>query len=213
MPLPGMMGVMGGFSQPTVLQSFSTASTGNTTTVEVTKPTGTVAGDILVAVMSSSTSLASTWTGDTGFTEIIDENAAPNLRAAYLVAGASEPASYTFTITNSGEKVAHILCFRGYQYDVASASVTTLSGAGDLNIAGITLVGGVLIAVAATRAAGAVTHSTPTGFALVATTPAGTAAFISTFWKLADAGATGTVTSAMGGSATSNGGILIGLKP
>ena len=98
-------GNVGGFllqvtNEPTVapelVASASQQNVSRGLTLTINKPTGTVVNDLMVAVMAD-TGAAETWTGATGWTEIADQNASPNLRVAYKVAGASEASSYVFT--------------------------------------------------------------------------------------------------------------------
>lgn len=211
--LPGMASG-NAYAGVTILQSLASAyNGGGTASLVVSKPTGAISGDILIGGMCAA--LSRTWTGDTGWTEILDQGTAPSLRAAYLVAGGSEPSSYTFTASSSVAASGAIACFRGYTYDTASSSASTLSGDGDLSISGITVTGGILIAIVVTDNASPVSHSTPSGFQL-AGFQGGSGGFgpaVSVFWKQVAAGATGSVTSTIGTTAGSSSGILIALKP
>lgn len=90
-----------------------------TTTITINKPTGTVEGDLMIAVMVSDE--ARTWTGDTDWTEVRD--GAP--RIAYKVAGASEPSSYTFTCALSRRSRGVILTYRNAVYDTIGAVDTS----------------------------------------------------------------------------------------
>lgn len=81
--------------------SSDTAVNGGTT-VTVNKPTGVVAGTLLIAVMITATTAGPrTWTGDAGWGEQVDQGALPNFRIATLIAGAGEPATYTFTVSGA----------------------------------------------------------------------------------------------------------------
>lgn len=211
--LPGMCNVQGGFGSRILLQSVASTNSSGAPTIIVSKPVGTVSGDILVGGMGAT--LDRTWTGDSGWTEIVDQGVAPSLRAAYLVAGGSEPSSYTFTGSANVNGSGIISCFRGFVYDTASASASTLSGDGDLSISGITVAGGILIAIVATTSGSPISHSTPSGFQLAGSKgDAGSFnGFVSVFWKEVAAGATGSVTSTIGSSTSTSSGILIALKP
>lgn len=206
--LPGLASAMGGFPTRSYVQAVATGS--GSGTVAISKPTGTVDGDIMVAVMFGGN--GGTWTGDSGWTEIIDQGATPNLRAAYKVAS-GEGASYTFTYSGSGAEIGFIATLRGLQYDTASASVTTLNGDGSLAITGITAAGGVLIAAYALFNGTSLAASTPSGMVpLVSESPGSRAIF--GFWQEVAAGATGTWASSITGTNPfNNGGILIALKP
>ena len=80
----------------------TTANTIATTSHTVTKPTGTVAGDVLVAAIAFN-GTPGTITPPTGWVSIATAlgQANPKAYGWYLVAGGSEPASYTWTTTGS----------------------------------------------------------------------------------------------------------------
>ena len=206
--LPGMSSVQGAFTGTTKLQATATGS--GSGTVVINKPTGTIDGDIMVAVMHGGN--GGTWTGDTGWTEVIDQGVTPNLRAAYKVAS-SEGSSYTFTYSGSGSERGFIATFRGYQYDTASASVTLLNGDGTLAITGITAAGGILIAAYALTNGAGLGATTPSGMTSMVSDLSGSSG-MAAFWQEVAAGATGTRSSNITGTnPVNNGGILIAIKP
>jgi hypothetical protein len=65
-------------------------------------PSGVAAGNFMLAIMAAQ--VAETFTGDTGWNEIADYGSNPGLRAAWKLAGGSEPSSYTFTASISSTK-------------------------------------------------------------------------------------------------------------
>lgn len=92
------------------------ASTNNTSTCVINKPTGTASGDLLVAYLASGASV--TFTLPSGWTLVSAYlNTGSNMTAgvAYKVAGGSEPTSYTFSDdTASGAPLCGaILTYRG----------------------------------------------------------------------------------------------------
>jgi len=95
-------------------------------TVDISKPTGTQQGDLVVALCAAAT--GRTWTGDTGWTEVIDQGSAPSIRVAYKLAGASEPANYTFTLSASTNASGVVVTFRNAAYDTVGTISTTASG-------------------------------------------------------------------------------------
>jgi len=109
---------------PTFIASAKTSNETLGTTLVIAKPTGTAEGDLMVAFMGASND--ATWTGDTDWTEVVDEGVEPSLRVAYKIAGASEPADYTFTCSVSSHRAGTILTFRNAAYETAS-SVTTVT--------------------------------------------------------------------------------------
>lgn len=102
---------------PEFVASASTQNASSGTTLVINKPTGTVAGDLMVAVMASADAAASSWTGDAGWSEVADLATGPNLRIAYKTAGAAEGGSYTFTVNNGNVLSGCILTYRYAAYD------------------------------------------------------------------------------------------------
>lgn len=210
--LPGMnvpAGFMG--SGEDYLWSFATGESLLSTSLVINKPTGVVVGDELLAIMISSNDTV-TFTGDSGWSEIIDHGGTPSLRLARLIAGGSEPLSYTFTASSSVTCVGHIIALRGVSYDTAAGAVTGKTGDGFLNIAGITAAGGIIIAAVATnQTATSIAHSTPTGMTKIATTIKSGSGQpgLSTFWQNVGAGATGTRTSSLTNGTVESAGILV----
>ena len=208
--LPGMGSIMAGITVRSYLWAVS-ANNGSGTSLTINKPTGTVDGDIMVAVMSGGN--AGAWTGDTGWTEILDQGATPNIRAAYKVAS-GEGASYTFSHPASGGNYGFLATFRGLQYDTVSASASTQTGDGTLAVTGITAAGGVLIAAyAITNAFNGSSSSTPGGMISLASSGTGLGEGIFGYWQEVAAGATGTRSSSLGTDMGQGAGILIALKP
>lgn len=110
---------------PTFIASASTQNTANGSTLVINKPSGTVDGDLMVAIMTSTEAANATWSGDTGWTELADNGSAQNARVAYKVAS-SEGASYTFSTTSSKLLAGSILTYRGASYDaIGSFSSST----------------------------------------------------------------------------------------
>ncbi len=213
--LPGMSGI-GGFagSEETFLQSYITGTANFSASLIINKPVGTVSGDFLIGTMASQS--GGTWTGASGWTERIDQGVAPTGRAATLMAGGSEPSSYTFTDSSLSVSVGMIMCFRGLQYDTIGGAADTLTGDGTLNITGITSAGGIIVALVwSNQASGSIAHSTPAGFAKVATaiSSPNTYVGVSAFYKRVNAGATGGISINITGTTGENAGILLGLKP
>jgi hypothetical protein len=194
---------------PEFVASASTQNTTSSTTLTIAKPTGTIEGDLMVAVMAAST--ATTWTGDTGWTELADQGAGPSLRIAYRVAGPSEPSSYVFTSADSNTGSGSILTYRYAAYDTIAGSFTT--GTNPLLLASITPTESqcILIAAAARRQSG-ITLGTPPGMvARVTDNDATTPSYI-VLDQPVPKGPTGT-RSVSTGSGTNVAGIMLTLKP
>ena len=187
--------------------SASTLAT-NSTSLPINKPSGVLAGDILVVGLCSGSS--GTWTPPSGWTELLDQGANPGLAVMYKVATGSEPASYTFLVSTSTAIAGQILCIRTGMYDLIG-SVATLAGNGNLVIPSITMAGGVLIGVVGSSGQPGRTHSTPAGMTNTAQTKNGGTS-ISAFYQENISGASGTRTSVMDGGGGTNAGVLLGVK-
>ena len=218
MPLPGLSSAgMGGILPIKGIVSSTAGSTNSGTSLIINRPADWQIGDVFVAVMATrpSSSAARTWTGASGWTEHIDQNAKPsNMRVATLTAAGGEPSSYTFTCSGSEELIGQIICVRGYSYDVVGASVATLSDVGNVAMTGVTLAGGLLFAAVVSEVAIASypTIDPPSGMTLVRQTSANFVR-LATFYKAQGAGATGTVNSAVtpDGASAQSAGILVGV--
>lgn len=194
-----------------IAQANTQTTTGSTATIDVSKPAGTIEGDLMIMVGATG-SAARTWTGDTGWTEVADQNAIPNLRVAYKVAGASEPATYTFTInsaTTNGISAA-ILTYRGAAYDTIGTFTT---GTDPLVLPSVSpSVGFSRLIAAGARSAASVTLGTPTGMTARVTDNDTTAPSYKVCDQLVTAGATGT-RSMTTGSISSVSGLMLAIKP
>ena len=197
-----------------IAESTTQGSTGpSVSTVVVNKPTGTAAGDLMIMVGAiGSTTAGRTWTGDTGWTEVADQGAIPSLRVAYKVAGASEPSSYTFTISSAtGTGIAaSILTYRYAAYDTIGAFT---SGTDPLVLPSVTATSNLSVLIAAgARAAASITLGTPTGMTARVTDSDATAPSYKICDQSVNAGATGT-RSMSTGSAGNVAGIMLVIKP
>ena len=76
------------------LRGSATTGTNTSATVSVSRPSGVVAGDILIALQCNETGLSGGL--PSGWTQIYDDYFAFEARVAIRVAGTSEPSSYTF---------------------------------------------------------------------------------------------------------------------
>lgn len=98
--------------------ALSTATTDGDILI-IDKPIGTVQGNLLVAIMFADFNCS--WTGDTGWTEVVDQGSTPSIRVAYKVAGASEASNYTFTSSASGLAGGAIFTYKNALYDTVGA--------------------------------------------------------------------------------------------
>lgn len=95
----------------------TTEQTSNSTSVAVSKPSGTVENDVLVAGIGGASASSESWTPPSGWTLIRQTNNSStidaNLGTFYKVAGSSEPSSYTWTGGNNAAHIAWIMRFDG----------------------------------------------------------------------------------------------------
>lgn len=198
---------------PEFVASASTTNSVSQTTIVVDKPTGTVENDLMIAIMGAGTTGSSySWTGDTGWTEVCDQATGTNLRIAYKVATASEPASYTFTLnTNVSSKGASILTYRYAAYDTIAGTFTTAANPLLLTTISPTQSQSILLAVGA-RAAASVTLGTPAGMTARVTDNDATAPSYIVCEQPTPKGPTGT-RSISTGSTTNVAGIMLSITP
>jgi len=97
------------------VETFSVAVTSaDATSIIVNKPTGTIEGDLLVAIMSTDGGALTLGAPD-GWTAITNNIGTTHTsRSWYKIAGASEPTSYTFTVSASESIVCGILRISGH---------------------------------------------------------------------------------------------------
>jgi hypothetical protein len=190
----------------TLIDAQLVSNSGTGTTVVVNKPTGTVSGDLLVAVMISDAGPA--WTQPAGFTEVLDVVSAPFGGASWKAAGGAEPSTYTFTADAPHVLVAALLCFRNAAFDTIGApgANTVAPPAGSITLSGE----GLTLAVFAANNDG-VTFSTPTGCTPVIADSDTAKPSIALFRKAVAAGATPIISSVSSPSRVSRG-LQIGIK-
>lgn len=118
---------------PTVETGTQTAAPGGTgTTILITKPTGTVSGNLLIALLVSVSGDASDMSGS-GWTHVATAppSGANNIKVGilYLIAGGSEPADYTFTVsgTNAGRR-GGIIRVSGFDSSTVSGATPATDG-------------------------------------------------------------------------------------
>lgn len=120
----------GGTGTITPVAQVGSATTGSSATnsATVNKPTGVVAGNLLVAIISTNTD--ATIPAQTGWTQIdqVGSAAGALLGAFYKIAGASEPTSYTFSGTASTSTSAIIAAFTSFDtttpFDIVDSTFT-----------------------------------------------------------------------------------------
>jgi hypothetical protein len=95
---------------PLVRSSSSASANHPSASISIAKPAGTAQGDLLLAVISHQSGAATSMVPPTGWTAVpnTDYSDGNNARihAWYKFAGASEPSSYTFTMSGSSQAIA-----------------------------------------------------------------------------------------------------------
>ena len=88
-----------------VVESTSTNTADNSTTVAITKPSGVTSGELMVAILSVQAIGVSTIATLSGWTSAVNQTSTRTggVSIQYKVAGDSEPANYTFTASAAGE--------------------------------------------------------------------------------------------------------------
>ncbi len=110
---------------------------GNTTSLQISKPSGTAVGDFLLAVIAVDRDAAHIINAPSGWTQVDHgESTGPNSVMAifYKFAGVSESGSYTFTWNNADRAVGAILRYTGVDttdpINIKNANTGTSNAAG-----------------------------------------------------------------------------------
>ena len=168
---------------PTVAQTFVGYSNvdggGSLSSLDLTPPTGTAAGDILIAQVRNQSGRA--WsTGATGWTKIREDNDGTIVQAIFWkLATASEPASYNFTVGASARLTGSIYAFRGLNtstpVDVSSGGTNSASPITAPSLT--TTVAGDMVVVMYTAKDGDGTITPPAGVGTVIVNRSGSAGY------------------------------------
>lgn len=180
------------------------------TTATINKPTGVVSGDVLIAYTVNLTGAAIT--PPAGWVNISSQvsGVALRLQADRLVAGASEPASYTFTGASTGTIAAYSGVDNTTPVDVSS--LDGAGGAGTPTAASLTTTAANEMLVAGFADTATVTWTAPTGMTQEAPLPVTTSSnvMVSDVIQVA-AGASG-VKASSSTDGTPNFGAMVALK-
>lgn len=209
-----MQGASGSGAAAIEFVASAQAQVSATSSLTINKPTGVQSGDLLISLCCSGNQLSG-WTGDTGWTEVIDQGTGISIRVAYLVAGGSEPASYTFTSSNSAPSSGVIAAFRYAAYDTIGTISTTHSG-GVQTAPAITLsASSSAILAFFAQSKNPTTWSNPTsGLISTATDSNNTDPSFALYRELnLSSGSTGTRSATTSDTSGSLGCILVGIKP
>ena len=196
---------------PAIKSYAATSNATNTTTLVINTPAEVQPGDLLVAAVVLGAGAAATFTISGGWTELSDANQ----RAVYVkIATGSEPSSYTITSTVSGNLTGAIVCVTAAAYDVSS--VLSTSAVSPVTNS-ITLARNDSLAlIIQTQSSGTSTGTWSLGWSTAVPKTGrvdggNITAYIQIYYKVFDAGATGTVTVTSSGTSTRA--QIIGLKP
>ncbi len=169
----------------TFVAAASAVGGASSTTLVVNKPSGTASGDVLVSIFC--VPQGQTITNPSGFTTLNTQNASTGvvIRTAYKVAGGSEPTTYTWTRSSSGNtKAATMLAFRGVD---TSSPIRTNGSTGNVGTSHTTAtMTGEQSTDMTVRMGGARPESSNTGAVITASTTGG--------WTAPTGGATGATT-------------------
>jgi len=206
--------ISGGTSGPASVSTIN----GSTTAVRnltLSASANGQAGDLLLefcgAKHTAGLTVNPNWDGiNIGWTEVIDQNAKPNIEVAWKLDGSGSDVSSVQTSVQAAVFGVLSTRWRFAAYDTIGA-IATIVADGNLVMPSITAVGGVLLAFM--FADNAATLGTPTGFNDVVSGTWGSGV---SGWKLCQkpigGGATGTATSAVSGLSGTAGGVLVALK-
>lgn len=197
----------------TLVGVVSAENASNSTSLDVAKPSGVQAGDLLIAIMGAGSSTGTTWSQPSGWTEARDSGTSPNIGIAYKVATAGEPSTYSFASANSIAIGVTILAYRGAAIDVVGALGTVTTAAVATTAPSITMTSANALLIAVFMAAGASrAWGTPSGMALAVTKNDSRAPSYIVATQAVGSGSTGTRSATPTGTG-SNVAVLIGLKP
>lgn len=174
---------------PYVVSTSYGFQTSTSTSINVSKPTGTANGDLLFAIISGSGTAVFTpaagWTAGTNVSAT-----AMAYRTAWKAAGGSEPSSYTFTSDTSRILQMVLICMR-YSIHDTIATVNTGDSTG-LDLPSTVIAGGLCLA-AAVESASAQVWTAPAGWDDVFEADATAQETIKVFSKVLPSGSTGTI--------------------
>jgi hypothetical protein len=106
----------GGGPAGVTFEEFTEAAASSTTTLDLTKPAGTAAGDLLIATLATDGSTAGSMSPPAGWTviDLANQSGAVTYGVWWKLAGASEPASYTFSWSGNEAAYGTVMRFTGH---------------------------------------------------------------------------------------------------
>jgi len=209
----GLRAAVGGAVAPAITFVASAKATGNAS-VTINKPTGTANNDLMIAFVFMDSGLNRTWTPPSGWTEVLDMNSPPNITVAYKIAGASEPANYTWSPSGTGGCAGTIVTYSNASYDKIGTVSTTMVGSVQ-TASGITLAasGSTLFAFFCNSNTG-VTWSSPTsGLSSLVSNSTTYGSYVLYSQDNVGSGATGDKSATVSSTSGERGYVLVGIKP
>lgn len=174
----------------------------------ISKPTGTIQGDLMVVVLNSGAS--STWSIPSDWT-VATKSAGnrPNLTIAYKIATSSEASAFTFS--TSSKTNGRILTYRNAQFGFASEVVVASTGSDCVASQTHIPTNNSLLLAAFAVDSGGLSFPTPTGMTLLYTDSADST--LSIFSENPSTGFTGTRSSDVSGTSGNVHGVLFSILP
>lgn len=192
----------------TFMASAKTQNFSAQATLALSKPAGTVDGQLMLAFTAGGDTTNGTWTEAAGWAQAVQVSLRAT-HAAYKVA-ASEGSSYTLTYSSAVMVLCGaIVTYSNAAYDTAGG---TYSGNNDLILPSITVAqnSSLLLAFFSSKEL-SITFTTPTGMTPLLSDSDGVGGSYALFYQRVNAGATGTRTSTS--SSIGGYGLLVSLKP
>ena len=201
------------YSQPIYLVGTSQGSSaGNSTLAAASTPAAIMPGDLVIGVVSNN-GAAGTWTPPTGYTELVDQNATPNLSIAWKLWVAGDSTTPTWTSTVSSQTVINYMVFRNALIDQTGTLGSVTTGTAATTATAITTSVNNTLVIAAFAGSNGSTFSVPTGFyQILHYNVSNTPNTVFGKWTTT-AGTTGTVTTTPASGTGSNVGMLFNIRP
>lgn len=148
-----------------------TTSSASATSLTITKPTGTVSGDLLVATIVHQQA-TETVTAPAGWVSVVAANNVTTnndlqVDLFYLIAGGSEPANYAFSWATAKPAFGGIIRVTGWDGTTASDVAASANSGSDTNAVALsvtTVTDGALVIIANAAVSGGATFTPPSGF-------------------------------------------------
>jgi hypothetical protein len=193
--------------RPTYVSTGAESSAGSGSVV-ISKPSGLLQGDLMIAFMGVDTSAP--FTVPTGWTLAAEYTSRPGTAVMYKTATSSEPATYTFSATTGSNLLSGcIVVYRGAAYDVAGSFASTAGSTLVTTAVTASASNSVLLAVYCASATGSATFTAPTGMTNRYSDAANRPPFV-VYDQDISAGSTGTRTL---GTNANTVGVLLTIKP